>query len=125
MTIDQWLHLLTWAMGFIMVGVASGIVYLIAYVFKNEASHGHFELKISELEQKTAANSDLIGHLVRAGENIKQALNDQQNAIVGMGKDITSIKSNLEKIIEKLDTQDKNILQFYRDFDIKRKPTHE
>lgn len=125
MTIDQWLHLLTWAMGFVMVGVASGIVYLVAYVFKNEARHGKFDIKIAELEQKTAANSELIGHLVRAGENIKQALNDQQNAIVGMGKDITSINSNLEKIIEKLDMQDVNILQFYRDFDIKRKPVHE
>lgn len=125
MTIDQWLHLLTWAMGFVMVGVASGIVYLIAYVFKNEAMHGHFELKISELEQKTTANSDLIGHLVRAGENIKQALNDQQNAIVAISKDINTINQSLEKIIEKLDTQDKNILQFYRDFDIKRKPGHE
>lgn len=122
---DQWLHLLTWALGFIIIGVASYITYTVMYAFKNEKRHADMELKFSQAAEKIQSQEVLIGHLVKAGENIKEQLNIQQISVASIQKDISSIDTALKSIIQKLDNQDRNILAFYRDLDIRKKGEHE
>lgn len=101
-----WIDVIKWLIGLFVAMIGVGITYII---------------KIRVIETRLVAQENLAGHLVRAGEEIKQQQNDFAIALAGVKTELVGLRENSTKILTKLEDYDKNILSFYRDFDINKK----
>lgn len=99
MTQTELLTLIEWVLGFVIIGVAAGIVTITRHAFMQANLRADMDVRLTKTSENLKASEELVGHLVRAGESIKTQLNNHELLIQKVTIDLSYLKEGQAMIL--------------------------